>query len=93
MLLIVLHFMETVANYTDIVPSLYLYDGEMLSINVSTCFFYNTNSSIGFTKSMDCVLHVQLLMINNSISVEDSSLTVAGKCYAYGTYVSMRVPN
>ena len=77
--------METAANFNGTLSSLHLYDGRMFGVNMSKCLFFNTNSSVRVNEKIDCVLHMmQLSIIRDSVSTEDSSLAVACKCYAYG---------
>ena len=82
MLLIALHFMETTANYNDTISSLYLYDREMCSINVSKYHICNTNSSVRSVKMIEYDIHLQLPISYDSVSVEDGFLVVVGKCYS-----------
>ena len=76
---VILDFMETAANFNDMLPSLHLYDGGMFGVNMSKCHFFITNSSVKFNEKIDCVLHMQLSIMHDLVSVEDSSLAVAGK--------------
>ena len=62
---------------------------------------HDTNISLRLVKTIDCVyklhvqlkLHVRLSLIHDLRSIENETLELAGKCYAYGVYISKRVAN
>ena len=77
---IAFEFTGTAVNFNDTLPSLSLYDGRKFSVNMSKCHFFTTNSSVRFNEKIDCVLHMQLSIMRDIVSAENSSLAVESKC-------------